>query len=180
VHSQGERFAHTLFKYEDFSSRNEGLLFARRELGAGCDHHSAFVRTRAQGLTPQARAPGANDRVAGAARTRSGTVVGFRGISNSFRLSLSAARASCPDLENPMQSSDLKKLVVELDVWLDSRGGLLDAPARDELKARLDRCAAAIEVAIEEEEKARIRAELYQIFATLIGVFTNLMSLFNK
>lgn len=106
--------------------------------------------------------------------------MGFRGISNSFRLSLSAARASCPDLENPMQSSDLKKLVVELDLWLDSRGGLLDAPARDELKARLDRCAAAVEVAIEEEEKARIRAELYQIFATLIGVFTNVMSLFSK
>ncbi|MBN9429134.1 MAG: hypothetical protein J0H09_21755 [Burkholderiales bacterium] len=79
-----------------------------------------------------------------------------------------------------MQSSDLKKLVVELNVWLDSRGGLLDAPARDELKARLDRCAAAVEVAIEEEEKARIRAELYQIFATLIGVFTNVMALFNK
>jgi len=48
------------------------------------------------------------------------------------------------------------------------------------LKARLDRCAGAVEVAIEEEEKARIRAELYQIFATLIGVFTNVMSLFNK
>lgn len=97
---QGERFAHALFKYEDFSSRNEGLLFARRELGAGCDHHSAFVRTRVRGSSPLARAPGANDRVAGVARTRSGTVVGFRGISNSFRLSLSAARASCPDTEN--------------------------------------------------------------------------------
>ena len=79
-----------------------------------------------------------------------------------------------------MQSSDLKKLVVELDTWLDSRGGLLDAPARDELKARLDRCAAAIEVAIEEEEKARIRAELLQVGATLISVLTNVISLFNK
>ena len=79
-----------------------------------------------------------------------------------------------------MQSSDLKKLVAELDTWLDSRGGLLDAPARDELKARLDRCAAAIEVAIEEEEKARIRDELLQVGATLIGVLTNVMSLFNK
>lgn len=79
-----------------------------------------------------------------------------------------------------MQSSDLKKLVVELDLWLDSRGGLLDAPARDELKARLDRCTKAIEVAIEDEERARIRAELLQIAATLVSLFTNVMSLFNK
>ena len=79
-----------------------------------------------------------------------------------------------------MQSSDLKKLVVELDVWLDSRGGLLDAPARDELKARLERCAAAIEVAIEEEESARIRAEVLRIGATLISVLTNVTSLISK
>lgn len=79
-----------------------------------------------------------------------------------------------------MRSSDLKKLVVELDSWLDARGSLFDAPARDELKARLDRCLAAIEVAIEEEEKARIRDELFQIGATLVSVITNVMSLFSK
>lgn len=79
-----------------------------------------------------------------------------------------------------MRSSDLKTLVVELDSWLDARGGLFDAPARDELKARLDRCLAAIEVAIEEEEKARIRDELLQIGAKLVSVITNVMSLFNR
>ena len=79
-----------------------------------------------------------------------------------------------------MQSSDLKKLVIELDNWLDSRGSLLDAPARDELKARLERCAAAIEVAIEEEESARIRAEVLRIGATLISVLTNVTSLISK
>jgi len=77
-------------------------------------------------------------------------------------------------------SSDLKKLVVELDSWLDERGSLLDAPAREELKARLGRCIAAIEVAVEEEERARIRAELLDITATLVTVFTNVMTYLNK
>lgn len=69
-----------------------------------------------------------------------------------------------------MRSSDLKKFVVELDAWLDARGGLLDAPARDELKARLDRCLAAIEVAIDEEENAWIRAQVLDVGATLFNV----------
>ena len=79
-----------------------------------------------------------------------------------------------------MRSSDLENLLVVLEKWLDERGGLFDAPARDEYRAHLDRLGKAIEAAVEAEEKARIRAELYQIGAALVSVFTNVMSLFNK
>jgi hypothetical protein len=106
--------------------------------------------------------------------------VGFRGINNSFRPLLSAAWAMLPGQgERVMQSSDLKRLVAELVLWLDERGSLFDAPVQEELRAHLDRLGNAIEAA-DDAEKVRIKAELIQVTAALISVFTNVMSLFNK
>ncbi len=75
-----------------------------------------------------------------------------------------------------MKFSDMKKLVDELGNLLDVRGGSLDAPARDEFRARLD----GLKIAIDEAEAAearRIGNDLIELTAALLGVITNVMTL---
>lgn len=75
-----------------------------------------------------------------------------------------------------MTFSDMKKLVDELEYLLDVRGGSLDAPARDEFRARLDSLREAIEAA-EAAEALRIGNDLMEFTAALLSVVTNVMTL---
>lgn len=74
-------------------------------------------------------------------------------------------------------SSDLKRLVDELEILLAERGVLLDAPARDEFEAWLGRLKG---VADEADAAAadRLRVDALDLFAALLSVLTNVMTLF--
>jgi hypothetical protein len=110
------------------------------------------------------------------AAERSKTVVGFRGISNLLPALSSGGWALLPGMEKVMTFSDMKKLVVELENLLDVRGGSLDAPARDEFRARLDGLNKAIDEA-EAAEAQRIGNDLIEFTAALLSVVTNVMAL---
>lgn len=73
-------------------------------------------------------------------------------------------------------SSDLKKLVEELERALSERGGSLDAPARDLFHAQIDGLKNAIEMA-DAAEIHRLRYDALNVFATLVSVITNVMTL---
>ena len=81
-----------------------------------------------------------------------------------------------PGMENLMKFSDMKRLVDELDYLLAVRGGSLDAPARDEFRARLDGLNKAIDVA-EAAEAHRIGNDLIDLTAALLSVVTNVITL---
>lgn len=74
------------------------------------------------------------------------------------------------------QSSDLKRLVRELEQLLAERGGLLDAPARLEFEERIERLKRAVD---QEDATAhrRLAADALEILAALLSVITNMMSL---
>lgn len=82
----------------------------------------------------------------------------------------------CPVLEKVMTFSDMKRLVDELESQLDVRGGMLDAPARNEFRARLDDLKQAIDAA-EAAEAQRIANDLIEFAAALLSVITNVMTL---
>ena len=73
-------------------------------------------------------------------------------------------------------SSDLKRLVGELETLLAERGVLLDAPARDEFEAWLDRLKRASDEA-DAEATDRLRVDALDLFAALLSVLTNVMTL---
>ena len=75
-----------------------------------------------------------------------------------------------------MTFSDMKRLVEELEYLLNVRGGSLDAPARDEFRARLDGLNKAIDAA-EAAEAHRIGNDLIEFTAALLSVVTNVMTL---
>lgn len=75
-----------------------------------------------------------------------------------------------------MSSSDMKRLVSELELLLTERGVLLDAPARDEFRARLEGLKEAIEVA-DVAAARRLRVDLVDLTAALLSVVTNVMTL---
>ena len=73
-------------------------------------------------------------------------------------------------------SSDLKRLVDELGNLLATRGVLLDAPARDEFETWLDRLKKAVDEA-DAEAADRLRVDSLDLFAALLSVLTNVMTL---
>ncbi|MEZ5587305.1 MAG: hypothetical protein R3E46_09575 [Sedimenticolaceae bacterium] len=73
-------------------------------------------------------------------------------------------------------SSDLKKLVDELAVLLTERGGSLDAPARREFEAHIERLKTSIDGA-DAKKLAGLRKDALQTMASLLSVITNLMTL---
>ena len=73
-------------------------------------------------------------------------------------------------------SSDLKKLVGELERVLAERGGSLDAPAREAFQARIDDLKQAVEEA-DAVEMRRLSADALELVATLLSVVTNVMTL---
>jgi hypothetical protein len=73
-------------------------------------------------------------------------------------------------------SSDLKKLVGELEDVLAQRGGSLDAPARDAFKARIENLKRAIDEA-DAAEVSRLRVDALNVLAALLSVITNVMTL---
>jgi len=73
-------------------------------------------------------------------------------------------------------SSDLKRLVLELACLLEERGGSLDAPAREAFKRRIEILTREIDEA-EVAEAARLKVESLDLFAALLSVVTNVMTL---
>ena len=73
-------------------------------------------------------------------------------------------------------SFELKRLVGELEYWLAKRGDLLDAPARDEFKASLDRLKQAVDEA-DAESETRLLQDAMNLTAAALSVFTNVMAL---
>ena len=71
---------------------------------------------------------------------------------------------------------DLKKLVSELEKVLLDRGGLLDAPVREDLKVRIEDLKREINSA-SATDKARLCAEALRIMAALLTIVTNVMML---
>ena len=72
-------------------------------------------------------------------------------------------------------SSDLKKLVNDLETLVE-RGDLLDAPARDALITQIESLKRAIDDA-DAVTLQRLIAEALSIFANLLSVITNVMTL---
>ena len=75
-------------------------------------------------------------------------------------------------------SSDLKKLVEELECLLIERGGSLDAPARREFEAHVGRLKESIE-SEDAKKLAEVRKDALQTMAALLSVVTNVMTLLN-
>lgn len=73
-------------------------------------------------------------------------------------------------------SSDLKKLVGELERVLAERGGSLDAPARDAFQAQIDGLMRAVDEA-DAAEMSQLRIDALNLLAVLLGVITNVMTL---
>ncbi|MCB1925833.1 MAG: hypothetical protein KDJ27_19185 [Gammaproteobacteria bacterium] len=73
-------------------------------------------------------------------------------------------------------SSDLKKLVDELEVLLIERGGSLDAPARREFEGQIERLRTSIDGA-DVVRTAWLRKEALQTLASLLSVLTNVITL---
>ena len=73
-------------------------------------------------------------------------------------------------------SSDLKKLVDELEVLLTERGGSLDAPARREFEAHVERLQKSVDGA-DANKLAWLRKDALQTMASLLSVLTNVMTL---
>ena len=72
-------------------------------------------------------------------------------------------------------SSDLKKLVDELEEIFIQRGSSLDAPARKAFKEQIDNLKKAVNDA-NAAEKRRLTAEALKVLAALLSVVTNVMT----
>ena len=103
-------------------------------------------------------------------------VMGFRGISNSYPALLSDGLGNVARFRRIQMSSDLKKLVDELEFLLGSRGGSLDAPAKREFEAQLDQIRKSIE-SDDAKKLLQVRKDILQTMASLLSVLTNVMNL---
>jgi len=72
-------------------------------------------------------------------------------------------------------SSDLKKLVGELERVFAERGGSLDAPARDAFQAQINGLMRAVDEA-DAAEMSRLRFDALNVLAALLSVITNVMT----
>ena len=73
-------------------------------------------------------------------------------------------------------TSDLKRLVNELEILLIERGDLLDAPARDAFGTRIE----SLKRAIDEADAAaarRLKVDVLDLAASVLSVVTNVMAL---
>jgi len=73
-------------------------------------------------------------------------------------------------------SSELKKLVCELETMLAERGDLLDAPARDAFSTQIE----SLKKAIDEANAAtshRLMVDVMDLTAAVLSVVTNVMTL---
>ena len=73
-------------------------------------------------------------------------------------------------------SSELKKLVCELETMLAERGDLLDAPARDAFSTQIE----SLKRAIDEADAAasrRLMVDAMDLTAAVLSVVTNVMML---
>lgn len=73
-------------------------------------------------------------------------------------------------------TSDLKRLVGELEFLLVERGDLFDAPARDAFETRIE----SLKRAIDEADAAaarRLRVDVLDLTASVLSVITNVMAL---
>jgi hypothetical protein len=73
-------------------------------------------------------------------------------------------------------TSDLKRLALELRQLIEERGGLLDAPAREAFELRIELLTRGIDEA-EAAQGARLQVEALDLFAALLSVITNVMTL---
>ncbi|MDE2324632.1 MAG: hypothetical protein KGL51_08185 [Betaproteobacteria bacterium] len=73
-------------------------------------------------------------------------------------------------------SSDLKKLVGELERVLAERGGSLDAPARDDFETQIESLKRAIDEA-DVAEMRRLSFDALNVAAALLSIITNVMTL---
>jgi hypothetical protein len=73
-------------------------------------------------------------------------------------------------------SKDLKKLVQEMETILDKRDGLFDAPAKEELKTKIEDLKRKIDEA-SVAELIRLKLEALNVLATLLSAVTNVISL---
>ncbi|WP_322005869.1 hypothetical protein [Paraburkholderia tropica] len=73
-------------------------------------------------------------------------------------------------------SSNLKKLVGELEKVLAERGDSLDAPAREAFQVQIDSLKRAVDEATA-AEIGRLTLDVLNVLATLLGVVTNVMTL---
>ncbi len=73
-------------------------------------------------------------------------------------------------------STDLRKLVAELERVLATRGSSLDAPAREAFQAQIDSLKRAVDEA-DVAEMGRLRLEALKVAATLLSVLTNVLTL---
>jgi hypothetical protein len=73
-------------------------------------------------------------------------------------------------------STNLKKLVVELDQLLVQRGDSLDAPTRDEFRSQIESLKRAIDEA-NAVEVTRLCYEALNVLAALLSIITNVKML---
>lgn len=73
-------------------------------------------------------------------------------------------------------SSDLKRLVSELERVLLERGDSLDAPVRHEFEVQIGNLKREVDDA-EVAEMSRLRLESLNVLATLLSLVTNVMTL---
>ena len=73
-------------------------------------------------------------------------------------------------------SSDLKKLVGELERVLAERGGSLDAPARGDFETQIESLKRAIDEA-DAAEMRRLSFDALNVAAALLSIITNVMTL---
>ncbi|CAJ0733885.1 hypothetical protein QZN29_19715 [Burkholderia multivorans] len=73
-------------------------------------------------------------------------------------------------------SSNLKKLVAELEKVLAERGDSLDAPAREAFQVQIDGLKRGIDEA-KAAEISRLTLDALNVLAALLGVVTNVMTL---
>ena len=73
-------------------------------------------------------------------------------------------------------SSNLKKLVGELEKVLAERGDSLDAPAREAFQVQINSLKRAVDEA-KAAEIGRLTLDVLNVLATLLGVVTNVMTL---
>jgi hypothetical protein len=106
-------------------------------------------------------------------------VVGFRGIEK--LLNGVAKRPGIPPQKEKLMSTDLKSLVQEfiqvIEEALDKRDGLFDAPAKAELKTKIEDLKREIDEASADELQRR-KFEVLNIAATLLSAATNVAALF--
>lgn len=73
-------------------------------------------------------------------------------------------------------SSELKRLVGELEVVLAVRGDLLDAPTRDAFSTSIESLKRAIDEA-DAAEEGRLQVDALGLVAAVLSVITNVMTL---